>query len=88
MHDDLRHIVGKSLDARRGGFDVLSTGEKLAVALVLNRSNWLAKMDYTIAEVIERIGPQWAALIPDAAKRLDSLEPPAQPCESYHDNIP
>ncbi|KGU42927.1 hypothetical protein [Xanthomonas citri] len=67
---------------------MLSTGEKLAAALALNRFDWLAKMDYTIAEAIERIGPQWAALIPDAAKLLDSLEPPAQPCESYPDNIP
>lgn len=88
MHDDLRHIVGKSRDAQCGGFVALSTGEKLAAALVLNRPDWLAKMDYTIAEAIGRIGPQWAALIPDAAKLLDSLESPAQQCGSIYDNTP
>lgn len=88
MHDDLRHIVGKSRDAKHGGFDVLSTGEKLGAALVLNRFDLLAKMDHTIAEAIERIGPQWAVLIPDAAKLLDSLEPLAQPCEPFHDDTP
>ncbi|MFT3761992.1 MAG: hypothetical protein QM761_05125 [Pseudoxanthomonas sp.] len=31
---------------------VLSTGEKLAVALVLKRPDWLASMDYTMAEAI------------------------------------
>ncbi|AOL20343.1 MULTISPECIES: hypothetical protein [Xanthomonas] len=71
MHGDLQHIVGKSRDAERGGFGVLSTGEKLAVALVLNRFDWLTQMGYTIAEAIERIGASWAALIPDAAKQLE-----------------
>ncbi|MFC7521425.1 hypothetical protein ACFQS6_17760 [Xanthomonas populi] len=71
MHGDLQHIVGKSRDAERGGFGVLSTGEKLAVALVLNRFDWLTQMGYTIAEAIERIGTSWTALIPDAAKQLE-----------------
>ncbi|MDO7931070.1 hypothetical protein Q6A26_19065 [Xanthomonas euvesicatoria pv. eucalypti] len=71
MQDDLRHIIGKSRDAERGGFGALSTGEKLAAALVLNRFDWLVQMDYTIAEAIERIGPNWATLIPDAAKQLE-----------------
>ncbi|MDH4908286.1 hypothetical protein ACWA5G_09980 [Xanthomonas axonopodis pv. ricini] len=71
MHDDLRHIIGKSRDAERGGFGSLSTGEKLAAALALNRFDWLVQMDYSIAQAIERIGPSWAALIPDAAKQLE-----------------
>lgn len=69
---DLDHIVSKARDAKRGGFGVLSTGEKLAAALVLNRADWLESMDYTMAEAIERIGPQWAAQIPVAAKVLAS----------------
>lgn len=39
---ELQHIITKARDAKHGGFGVLSTGEKLAVALVLNRPEWLA----------------------------------------------
>lgn len=67
---ELEQIVSKARDAKRGGFGVLSTGEKLAAALVLNRADWLASMDYTMAEAIDRVGPQWLARIPEAARRL------------------
>lgn len=68
---DLEHIVMKSRDAAAGGRGVLSTGEALAAALVLNRPDWLAEMGYTIAEALQRIGPEWVALIPQAAKALE-----------------
>jgi hypothetical protein len=67
----LQHIITKARDAKHGGFGVLSTGEKLAAALVLNRPDWLAEMNYTLAEAIERVGPQWLALIPEAARVLE-----------------
>lgn len=67
---DLEHILMKSRDAAAGGRGVLSTGEALAAALVLNRADWLAEMGYTIAEAIQRVGPEWASLIPEAAKLL------------------
>lgn len=50
------------MDAKRFGYDawrVQSTGEKVAVALVLNRPDWLADMGYTIAEAVGRAGPEW-----------------------------
>lgn len=68
---ELQHIITKSRDAKHGGFGVLSTGEKLAAALVLNRPEWLADMRYTLAEAIERVGPKWLALIPEAARVLE-----------------
>jgi hypothetical protein len=74
MSFELEQIVSKSLDAKRGGFDVLSKGEKLAAALVLNRADWLASMHYTMAEAIERVGPTWVALIPEAARRVAESE--------------
>jgi len=40
---------------------VLSTGEYLAAALLLNRSDWLDEKSYTMVEAIDRIGPQWLA---------------------------
>ena len=64
-------------DAKRGGRDawaVQSTGEKVAVALVLNRADWLVEQDYTIAEAIERSGPEWVAMIPQVARQLVDQE--------------
>jgi hypothetical protein len=49
---------------------VQSTGEKVAVALVLNRADWLAEYDYTIAEAIDRAGQEWVVIIPQIARRL------------------
>ena len=67
------HLLHKARDAKRGGHDawaVQSTGEKAAVALVLNRADWLAEHGYTIAEAIERTGPEWVAMIPQIARQL------------------
>lgn len=67
---ELQHIIEKSRDAKNGGFGVLSTSEKLAAALVLNRADWLKQMGYSMAEAINRVGPTWLARIPAAARQL------------------
>ena len=80
---ELDHIVAKSRHAATGGFGVLSTGEKLAAALVLNRPDWLARMSYTLAEAIERVGADWLALIPQAARYIaDETEHAARQAEA------
>jgi hypothetical protein len=38
---------------------VLSTGERLAVALVLNRKHYLDEFKYTMLEAANRVGPEW-----------------------------
>ena len=48
----------------------MSTGEKVAVALVLNRPEWLTEYGYTIPEAIDRTGPAWVSLIPKVARDL------------------
>lgn len=63
----LDHLVSKTLEAAAGHTGALSTGEALAAALVLNRSDWLAKMGYTIPQALERIGPEWCEMIITAA---------------------
>ena len=71
------HLLRKAEDAKRGGHDawaVQSIGEKAAVALVLNRADWLVEQDYTIAEAIERAGPEWVAMIPQIARQLADQE--------------
>ena len=68
-----QHLLNKARDAKRGSHDawaVQSTGEKVAVALVLNRADWLTEYGYTIAEAIERAGQEWIAVIPQIARQL------------------
>ena len=67
---EFEHMVMKVREAANGGMGHLSTGEALAAALVLNRSDWLAKLEYTIPEAMDRIGSEWAAMIPAAAKAV------------------
>lgn len=77
MNDRHQHLLRKARDAERGGhgaWAVQSTGERVAVALVLNRADWLAEMDYSIGEAIERSGPEWVALIPQVARELAEEE--------------
>jgi hypothetical protein len=67
------HLLRKAREAHLGGRDawrVMSTGEKVAVALVLNRPEWLSEFDYTIAEAIDRAGAEWVSLIPRVASEL------------------
>jgi hypothetical protein len=65
----LQHISAAVSAAAAGHFGSLSTGEKLAAALVLNRSDWLADMGYSITEAIERLDDGWTELLPCAARR-------------------
>lgn len=55
---------------------VFSTGEQLAVALVLDRQDLFPHGGYTILEAVERLGPDWfkAALAVQRARPPPSLE--------------
>jgi len=75
--DRYNHFLKKARSAKRGGRDawaVQSTGEKVAVALVLNHADWLQEYGYTIAEAIERAGQEWVAMIPQIARQLADEE--------------
>ena len=77
FNDRYNHLLNKARSAKRGGHSVWavqSTGEKVAVALVLNRADWLEEFDYTIAEAIERAGQEWVAIIPQVARQLAEEE--------------
>ena len=77
MNDRYEHLLGKSREVKRGGHDawsVQSTGEKVAVALVLNRADWLTNIAYTLPEAIERSGAEWVAMIPQVARQLAEEE--------------
>ena len=64
------HLLMKAREAMAGSINVLSTGEALAAALVLNRFDWLSEMGYTITEALERIGPVWVSMLPEAARTI------------------
>lgn len=77
MNDRYEHLLRKARDAKSLGYEawaVQSTGEKVAVALVLNRADWLSTIQYTIAEGIERSGGEWVAIIPQVARQLADEE--------------
>ncbi len=70
-------LLAKAQDAKTGGRDawsVQSTGEKLAVALVLNHPDWIASMDYALAQAINPVGTGWLALIPRVERILRNEE--------------
>ena len=72
MTSEYQHLLRKARDAKRGGvnsWSVQSTGEKVAVALALNKPEWLAQMDYTLAESIDR-SEAWIGIIPKVAREL------------------
>lgn len=74
---EYRHLLGKARDAKRGGREawaVQSTGEKLAVALALNRADWIASLGYTLGEAIARVGAEWLVLIPRVERTLSDEE--------------
>jgi hypothetical protein len=77
VNDRYEHLLRKARDAKSQGYEawsVQSTGEKVAVALVLNRADWLSTIQYTIAEAIERSGVEWVAIIPQVARQLAGEE--------------
>ena len=77
MNDRFAHLLRRSRDAKQGGHEawaVQSTGEKVAVALVLNRADWLAEIGYTLPEAIERSGEDWIAVIPQIARQIAEEE--------------
>ncbi|MEG9433375.1 hypothetical protein [Terriglobus sp. ADX1] len=74
MSSRYEHLLRKAREVKHSGeqaWAVQSTGEKVAVALVLNRADWLTAMGYTIAEAIERSGMEWVAATPRIARQLN-----------------
>lgn len=66
---NLQGVIDVALFAkRRGNTGPLSTGESLTAALVLNRHDWLAEMDYTIAQALDRIDDETIPHLADAAR--------------------
>lgn len=75
-----RQLLTKAVEAYEHGFsawEVQSTGERVAVALVLNRPEWLTSMGFTLAAAVARLDNQWLSAIPDVARELDTMQLPS-----------
>lgn len=53
------HAKVRMINADEARFSVLSTGEKIAVAFVLDRYDLLQQVWGTMAESVHRLGPAW-----------------------------
>jgi hypothetical protein len=74
---EFKQLLAKARDAKRGGesaWSAQSTGEKLAVALVLNRPEWISAMGYSLAEALDRVGLDWLSFVPQVARELQREE--------------
>jgi hypothetical protein len=59
IYDDL---YSRALCVQRDGVEIIgpwSTGEQLAVLLIVNRADVINKMGYTILQAVERVGDEW-----------------------------
>jgi len=70
----MQTILSKIRDAANGNLGTLSTGEALIAALVLNRTDWITEMGYTVAQALERIGPNWSARLPEISQEYGQQE--------------
>src|SRR5690606_19374271 len=67
---ELERLIKIAHQAEKEGLQALSVEESLSAALVLNRCDWLEQLGFTIAEALDRIGLENAAIIPVAAKKI------------------
>lgn len=54
--DRLDDIARDVIAGRKGGYGVLSTGEKIYVAMAANKPALLKALDYTMPQAISRLG--------------------------------
>ena len=60
----------RAIESGHAGWAQQPTSEKLAIALVLNRADWLEDLGYTIADAIELAGKEWVSVLPQVARRI------------------
>jgi hypothetical protein len=68
-----RHLIEVSRRAMHRGHDawaVFNLSDKVTVALVLNRADWLEEFGCTLADAIEEAGEEWIVVIPRIAREL------------------
>ena len=61
--DRLDAVAGRLREGDEDSFWVLSTGERLYAALAASRADLLETCDYTVAQALGRIGPEWTVAL-------------------------
>lgn len=71
MHSTINtRMLNIAQEAALHGIGTMSLGEALTAALILNRCDWLRERGYSIAEALERIGPEWTARLHEIEKQF------------------
>ena len=64
----------RAMESGHAGWASQPISERLAIALVLNRADWLEDLGYTIADAIELVGKEWVSVIPRVAHQITNEE--------------
>src|SRR5690606_16589460 len=71
MHSNIdTRMLNIAQEAAQQGIGTMSLGEALTAALILNRCDWLRELGYSIAEALERIGPEWTARLREVERQF------------------
>lgn len=71
MHSTIdTRMLNIAQEAALHGIGTMSLGEALTAALILNRCDWLRERGYSIAEALERIGPEWTARLREVERQF------------------
>ncbi|MFT0850605.1 hypothetical protein VRY85_07465 [Achromobacter sp. F4_2707] len=71
MHSTIdSRMLNIAQEAALHGIGAMSLGEALTAALVLNRCDWLHERGYSIAEALDRIGPEWTARLREIERQF------------------
>ena len=60
----------RAIETGHAGWASQPISERLAIALVLNRADWLEDLGYTIADAIDLIGKEWVSVIPRVSRQI------------------
>lgn len=60
----------RTIETNRASWAILPVREKLAIALVLNRADWLEDLGYTLTDAIELAGKEWVSVLPQVARQI------------------
>lgn len=71
MHSTIdTRMLNIAQEAALHGISTMSLGEALTAALILNRCDWLRQHGYSIAQALDRIGPEWTARLREVERQF------------------
>jgi len=71
IFDKLVRLTKYSLDGGEEAWLKTSTSERLSVAILLSRPDWLKSMGYSLGGAVQRIGEDWIRRFPRVMEELN-----------------